>query len=173
MVELDNPFARSNRAAFIVRHLDLLPGMSVLDAGCGPGRITLPLARAVGPHGVVVAMDLQSEMLASVVTKAKAARIENVRTVQAPLGESGLEASRFDRAVMAAVLGEVPNRAAAMNDIFRVLKPGGLLAVAELIFDPHFQRRGVVLGLAAESGFSERAHFGGQLAYLLLLEKPK
>lgn len=173
MVELDNPFARSNRAAFIVGNMELLPGMSVLDAGCGPGRVTLPLARAVGPDGVVVAMDFQSGMLASVVTKAKDARIENVRTVKAPIGQSGLEASRFDRAVMAAVLGEVPNRAAAMNDMFHVLKPGGVLAVAELVFDPHFQRRSVVRRLAAEAGFFERATFGSRLAYLMLLEKPK
>lgn len=173
MVELDNPFARSNHAAFIVRHLALLPGMSVLDAGSGPGRLTLPLARAVGPHGVAVALDLQAGMLASVAAKAKDARIGNVRTVQAPVGQSGLETSRFDRAVMAAVLGEIPNRAEAMSDMFRVLKPGGVLAIAELVFDPHFQRRSVVRALAAETGFSEQANFGGRLAYLLLLEKPR
>jgi hypothetical protein len=49
MVELDNPFTRVNHAQFIVDHLGLEPGMRVLDAGCGPGRVTVPLARAVGP----------------------------------------------------------------------------------------------------------------------------
>jgi hypothetical protein len=38
MVELDNPLTRVNRAQFIVDHLGLEPGMSVLDAGCGPGQ---------------------------------------------------------------------------------------------------------------------------------------
>src|SRR5256885_3391126 len=38
MVELDNPFAASNKAAFIVRQLQIQPGMKVLDAGCGPDR---------------------------------------------------------------------------------------------------------------------------------------
>ena len=50
MVELDNPFAPVCRARAIVEHLDLAPGMTVLDGGCGPGRVTVPLARAVGPR---------------------------------------------------------------------------------------------------------------------------
>ena len=37
-VELDNPFAQTNRAAAIIEHIDLQPGMTVLDMGCGPGR---------------------------------------------------------------------------------------------------------------------------------------
>src|SRR5215210_6349596 len=48
----------------LIGRLDLAPGMRVLDAGCGPGRLTIPLARAVGPTGEVVALDGQSAMLA-------------------------------------------------------------------------------------------------------------
>ena len=172
MVEIDNPFARSNSADFIISHLDLRPGMTVLDAGCGPGRLTIPLATAVFPQGVVFAVDVQEGMLASVVAKAKAAKIENVKTVCAQIGQGRLGHKAFDRAVMAAVLGEVPNRGAAMDEVFRVLKPGGIFAVAELVFDPHFQSRRVVRDLAVASGFSERAHFGTRLAYLQLFERP-
>ena len=172
MVEIDNPFAKSNSAGFIVGHIDLRPGMTILDAGCGPGRITLPLARAVAPDGVVVAADIQEGMLAAVADKAKTAGIGNVRTVHAQIGQGSLERGGFDRAVMAAVLGEVPSRRAAMEEMFRVLKPGGILAVAELVFDPHFQRRSVVQELAVASGFSAREHFGGRLAYLALFERP-
>ena len=42
-VELDNPFARENRAKRIIEHLAVSPGMTILDAGCGPGRLTVPL----------------------------------------------------------------------------------------------------------------------------------
>ena len=48
MVELDNPFTKTNRAATIVERLDLQPGMAVLDVGCGPGRLTIPIATKVG-----------------------------------------------------------------------------------------------------------------------------
>src|SRR5512134_1409969 len=41
MVEMDNPFTKVNRARVIVGLLGLAPGMKVLDAGCGPGRLTL------------------------------------------------------------------------------------------------------------------------------------
>src|SRR5262252_5427110 len=63
LVELDNPFTKTNRAATIIEHLSLQPGMIVLDAGCGPGRLTVPVARQVGPRGQVVAVDLQPGML--------------------------------------------------------------------------------------------------------------
>ena len=39
LVELDNPFSKINRAATILQHLEIQPGMTVLDVGCGPGRV--------------------------------------------------------------------------------------------------------------------------------------
>lgn len=56
MVEMDNPFTKVNRARTIVGLLGLTPGKKVLDAGCGPGRLTLPLAEIVGPQGQVLAL---------------------------------------------------------------------------------------------------------------------
>ncbi|MCP5406928.1 MAG: class I SAM-dependent methyltransferase [Chromatiaceae bacterium] len=55
-MELDNPFTKTNRAAFIIETLSLSKGMKVLDAGCGPGRLTVPLAQSVGRNGCVVAL---------------------------------------------------------------------------------------------------------------------
>src|SRR5262245_30549310 len=69
MVERDNPLARTSHASSIVSRLNLSSGMKVLDAGCGPGRVTIPLAKAVGPDGSVVAVDLQPKMLELVASK--------------------------------------------------------------------------------------------------------
>src|SRR5262245_2772188 len=173
MVELDNPLAKTNRASYIVSRLNLSGGMKVLDAGCGPGRVTIPLAKAVGPDGSVVAVDLQPKMLELVASKARDAGVRNVTTLLASLGQAKLEAGSYDRAVMAAVLGEIPDRHAALVELFRCLKPGGQLAVAELIFDPHFQRRSTINKLACGVGFEERAFFGNGIAYMLLLERPQ
>jgi ubiquinone/menaquinone biosynthesis C-methylase UbiE len=171
LVEVDNPFARSNRASFIVDSLSVTPGMNILDAGCGPGRVAIPLASAVGPSGTVVAADLQQGMLDRVVEKARTAGLRNISTIRASLGEGHLEPNSFDRAVVCAVLGEIPDRAAALAELYRCLKPGGLLAIAELIFDPHFQSRSSMRALANNTGFVECAAYGNRLAYLLIMER--
>src|SRR6202034_3198551 len=63
LLELENPFTKANQAKVIIENLNLNPGMKVLDAGCGPGRLTIPIAKKVGPQGEVVAMDIQLGML--------------------------------------------------------------------------------------------------------------
>lgn len=172
LVELDNPFTKTNRAAFIVETIALSSGMTVLDAGCGPGRLTAPLARSVGPSGRVVALDIQPGMLARAKAKTEAAGYTNVEFLAAALGDGMLPAGRFDRAVLVTVLGEIPDRATALAELFRTLKPGGILAVVEVIFDPHFQSRAAVTNLALSAGFRERAFFGRSLAYVIHFEKP-
>ena len=52
------------------------------------------------------------------------------------------------------------------------LKPGGILSVTEIIFDPHFQSRDTVLRLAGAVGFREKMFFGNRTAFTLNLEKP-
>ncbi len=172
LVELDNPFTQTNRAAVIVRHLELLPGMAVLDVGCGPGRLTIPLAQQVGQRGEVVALDIQAGMLMRAQEKAQAAHLTNIRFLQAGVGTGKLEHGRFDRAVLVTVLGEIPDQEAALREIFAALKPGGILCVTEIIFDPHCQSRGTVVRLARAVGFREKRCFGNRIAFTLHLEKP-
>ena len=172
MVELDNPLTRVNRAQFIVEQIGLEPGMIVLDAGCGPGRVTLPLAKAVGSQGKVVALDVQEEMLARVRTKAVAAKLDNIQYLQAELGKGNLPQNKFDLAILVSVLGEIPNQEAAMQEIYAALKPGGVLSITEVIFDPHFQGRKRVQRLAETVGFSEKGFLGKRLAYTMHVEKP-
>jgi len=171
-VELDNPFTKTNRAAVIVQHLDLKPGMAVLDVGCGPGRVTIPIAEQVGQQGEVVAMDIQAGMLHRAEEKARAANLTNIRFLQAAAGEGKLGRNHFDRSLLVTVLGEIPDREAALREIFDALKPGGILSVTEIIFDPHFQTRNTVARLARAVGFREKALHGSRVAFTLNLEKP-
>lgn len=172
MVEMDNPFTKVNRAHTIIEHLDLKPGMRIIDIGCGPGRVTIPLATKIGPDSIVVAMDIQKEMLQRVQEKAEAANIHNIQFLHAGLGEGKLEHNYYDYALLITVLGEIPNQPAAFKEIFDALKPGGVLSVTELIFDPHFQTKSTVLQLAHAVGFQEKNTFGGRFAYTMHLQKP-
>jgi len=172
LVELDNPFTRTNRAATIIEHLDLQPGMAVLDVGCGPGRVTIPVARQIGQHGSVTAMDIQTGMLERTKEKAEAEGLRNIRYLHAGAGQGELGPDQFDRALLVTVLGEIPNREAALKEIFGSLKPGGILSVTEIVFDPHFQRRPTVTGLINAVGFREKEFFGNRIAYTLNAERP-
>lgn len=152
--------------------LDIRPGMNVLDAGCGPGRLTIPIANYVEPDGEVTAMDLQEGMLQEVRDRARAANLSNIRFLQAGIGEGKLPRDRFDRAVLITVLGEIPDRDAALREIFEALKPGGILLVEETIRDPHFQTRKTVTRLVGAVGFIEKEFSGNRFSYILTLEKP-
>ena len=170
---IENPVARRRSRATLAQ-LDLAPGHRVLDAGCGPGRLTLPMARAVGPEGSVLAVDIQEAMLRRVRSKVEAAGVENAELLHAGLGRGKLPKSSFDRAVMITVLGEIPaaERGAALREIREALRPGGFLLVGEVFGDPHFQSLGRVRTLAAEAGLEPGRVFGRRLAFAIRLERP-
>ncbi|MQX37511.1 class I SAM-dependent methyltransferase [Roseospira navarrensis] len=172
MVEMDNPFTRTNRAAFIVEALDLTPGMRVLDAGCGPGRLTIPLAEAVGPHGVVTAVDIQPAMLERVRARLKGRADLTVHLVAGALEEAVPADAAFDRALLVTVLGEIPDQAAALRRVHDSLRPGGVLSITELVFDPHFQRLSRITARAEAAGFRPSTIHGGRLAYTAHFVRP-
>ena len=171
MLEPENPLSPANHAKNIVAWLQLEPGMQVLDAGCGPGRLTIPLAQKTGENGGVLAFDIQEGMLKRTRDKAQSMALENITFLAGAFGEGKLPQNQFDRSVLVTVLGEIPDQTSALQEIYAALKPGGILSVTESIFDPHFQKREKVLALAQQVGFREAAFFGKPLAYCIHLEK--
>jgi ubiquinone/menaquinone biosynthesis C-methylase UbiE len=173
---IDNRLTRAfSGIGTLVMRAGVEPGMRVLDAGSGPGRLTIRLARRVGPGGVVVALDVQEKMLERVRQRAAEEGFANVRTVLASLTSRAsalpAEPSRFDRALLVTVLGEVPDRAAALALVHSILEPGGVLSITETIVDPHYLRRDVVQRLAADAGFTLVQSFGSVVAYTLNFRK--
>jgi ubiquinone/menaquinone biosynthesis C-methylase UbiE len=124
MVEKDNPILRNKSAREVIFHLDPKPGMSVLDFGCGPRRRTIPAARLVGPTGSVTAFDLPPGMLERVRARAIQENLNNIVFLQGAAGEGKLGDNKYDRALLASVLGEIPDRQALMKEIYTSLKPG-------------------------------------------------
>lgn len=171
MVEIDNPFTKVNRAASIISHLSIRPDMMILDAGCGPGRLAIPIAEQL-TQGQLVALDIQQSMLDKTKHKAQQRNLNNITYLNCKLGENKLENEKFDRIVLVTVLGEIPDQTSALSELFSALKPGGILSVTELIFDPHFQTQKHVLALANSIGFIKESIFGNAIAYTLHLKKP-
>ncbi len=175
---LENPYVDAVAGAqLLLDRAGIAPGMRVLDAGSGPGRLTVPAARRVGATGGVVALDLQPRMLGELTRRVRAAGLGNVRTIfgalgDGTLGEERLEPKAFDRAVMVTVLGEVADRLSALREIYAALRPGGVLSITELLPDPHYQSQNTVRDLAEDAGFQVERVYGNALAYTMNLVKP-
>jgi ubiquinone/menaquinone biosynthesis C-methylase UbiE len=167
---VDNAFS-IRRTSATLDHLQLFPGMHVLDGGCGRGRLAIPIAQAVGAHGRVLAVDIQPDMLRRAKVKAGRSSVANMEFLHAGLGEGSLPRARFDRAVLSTVLGEIPDRLAALREIRSALKPGGFLLINEVIGDPHYQSLAKVKALTGEAGFRLGAHHGSWIAFSIRLEK--
>ena len=91
--------------------------------------------------------------------------------LEAGVGSGKLEHNYYDRALLVTVLGEIPGQQAALQEIFDALKPGGILSVTEIIFDPHFQSKATVSQLAKAVGFHEKNCYGRWFAFTMQFEK--
>jgi SAM-dependent methyltransferase len=170
----ENPLVEAFAGSeLLVERLGLAPGMRVLDAGCGPGRLTISVARAVEPTGEVLALDIQRAMLELLEHRLEAESITNVRILESGLGEGALERDAFDRVLLAFVLGEVRDRKAAGRELYAALKPGGILSATEGFGDPDYRRPISVRREVEPAGFELVDRFGGFPVYTLNFRRPE
>jgi ubiquinone/menaquinone biosynthesis C-methylase UbiE len=151
--------------------------MKVLEIGCGSGAYTTFVARAVGPAGTVYALDIQPAMLEQLKKKKKLARpenadIRNVRPIEAGAYDIPLEDSSVDLAYTITVLQEIPDKAKALAEIKRVLKPGRIVAVTEFLPDPDYPLKSTVVRQLTDAGFRPEGVYGGIWQYTVRATKP-
>ena len=115
--------------------LNIPPGGVALDVGSGPGSITAALAHAAGPDGLALGVDISEPMLARAV---RAAASPQVGFLRADAQRLPLRDQTVDAAVSIAVLQLIPDPAATLSEIARVLRPGGRLAVMVPTLRPPF-----------------------------------
>lgn len=115
-------------AEFLLPHLR--SGMRMLDCGCGPGSITVGLAELVAP-GQVVGIDLRADDLVSARVLASNRGMTNVAFQRADIYRLPFGDGAFDAALAHAVLQHLGDPLRALIEIRRVLRPGGVLGIAD------------------------------------------
>jgi ubiquinone/menaquinone biosynthesis C-methylase UbiE len=121
-------------------------GETIVDWGCGPGRVTIPCAQSV-PTGRVVAVDVERLALQVVREKAARAGLDNVYTVLLQAHPLAIPTGSVDLVLLLDTFHAVQDRAGVLSDIGRILKPGG-----RLFMDPGHMDLEKAQGLVDASG---------------------
>lgn len=148
-------------------------GEHLLEVGIGSGYYSLDLAEWVGAAGTVEIFDLQQEMLDHVLGRATERGVTNLSPTRGDATDLPFEDGSMDGTVLIAVLGEIPDREAAVAEIARVLRPGGRLIVGELFGDPHFTTPGEIERIGSEAGLVLESRSGPWVGSFSLLRKPR
>jgi arsenite methyltransferase len=125
MAGTGNPFALG----------DIRAGERAVDCGSGAGADALIAARLVGASGRVIGIDMTPEMLAKARASAAEAGLTNVEFREGILEALPVETAWADVVISNGVLNLVPDKAAALAEMYRVLRPGGRLQAADIVLE--------------------------------------
>ncbi|MCU0551800.1 MAG: class I SAM-dependent methyltransferase [Leptolyngbya sp. Prado105] len=122
-----------------IDHLALRPGDRVLDVCCGSGASAIPAAVRVGAAGQVLGIDIAESLLQLARDKAQQQGLENIKFQVGDFETLGFPDESFDAIVCVFGIFFVPDMQAAVRELWRMLRPGGKLAITswgERVFEP-------------------------------------
>lgn len=134
----------------MVAFMGAQPGWTVLDAGCGNGAFTLSFAQHCAQ---VHAIDVQPAMIDALQVRLAQAGIHNTIAQVAPATHLPFASESFDGVLMISVLPMLHDRASALAEAWRVLKPDGVLVVGEELLEPEFAHEAEVRRWIESAGF--------------------
>jgi 2-polyprenyl-3-methyl-5-hydroxy-6-metoxy-1,4-benzoquinol methylase len=145
----------------------LNPGEIVLDLGSGGGIDVLLSARRVGPTGKAYGLDMTDEMLALAEENKRKAGVANVEFLKGQIESIPLPDNSVDVIISNCVINLSANKDRVLAEAFRVLKPGGRLAVSDVVTKgemPPQIRKNVLLWVGCVAGALEENEYRGKLA---------
>ena len=114
-------------------YIDIKPGETVLDIGCGAGLDLYLYARAIGPGGKVYGLDISKEMIAKSKRNMEELGIGNAEFLCAPADEIPLPDESVDIVTANGIYNLSPDKSAVMREVMRVLRRGGRTIFAEIV----------------------------------------
>jgi arsenite methyltransferase len=145
-----------------LEHLELQRGETVVDLGSGAGIDALIAARAVGPEGRVIGIDMTPEMLAKARANAASVGAGHVEFREGRLEALPVDDGTVDAITSNCVINLVPDKSKVFAEIHRVLKPGGRLVVSDVMLDgelPEIITRDVMAYVGCVSGAVQRKDY--------------
>lgn len=118
-----------------VRAAGLQPGEVVVDLGCGGGIDTILAAHAVAPAGKAIGLDMLPEMLEVAARNAAEAGVRNVEWLLGEMEAIPLPEASVDAVISNGVVNLSPRKSRAFTEIFRILRSGGRMVVADIVVD--------------------------------------
>jgi SAM-dependent methyltransferase len=146
--------------------LALEPGQTVLDLGSGGGIDVLLSSKRVGPTGKVYGLDMTDEMLALARENQRKAGATNVEFLKGTIERLPLPSNSVDVIISNCVINLSTDKDAVFREAFRVLRPGGRLAVSDVVVRgavPADVRRGMELWVGCIAGALEETEYLSKL----------
>jgi SAM-dependent methyltransferase len=146
--------------------IDLKQGQVVLDLGSGGGIDVLLSARRVGPSGMAFGLDMTDEMLALARENQRQAGVENVEFLKGQIESIPLPDNSVDVVISNCVINLSSDKARVLKEAFRVLRPGGCLAVSDVVVRgevPDAVRRSMLLWVGCIAGALEESDYRAML----------
>ena len=168
---LERPRRIHQEVPQVLDRIELYPGERVLEVGCGPGVYTVQAAPRLKPDGQLIALDLQREMVERASERVREAGLDNVEFYVADAHQLPLEDASVDRAFLVGVLPEVPDPQAALAELHRVLRSGGILSISEGFFDPDYRFAFETIRQVQQAGFEWVERFGNFWQYTVNFRK--
>jgi ubiquinone/menaquinone biosynthesis C-methylase UbiE len=136
---------RPERAVFqkpdeVMKAFELRPGLRVADIGAGSGYFTIPVAKAVGTTGTVLAIDISPEMICYLDKRVQAEQLSNVKLVKVEKDDPQLPAAGIDLILMVDTIHYIQNRGEYARKLRTGLAPGGRVVVIDYIPKPWAER---------------------------------